>query len=223
MKARPIKKASYRAPGIVRRKRLLDAARALLSNRGLDEIGLTDVARAARIPKGSAYHYYGDILDLYVQLIAVMGEEMLQDVRRPIRGRAPECWSDIVAALVRRGAHYFVHDRAARQLLISPKTPPALKLKDRQSDKQIARTFEEQIERRFVLPALEDRTAIFFRAVEIADLMFGLSMLEHGEITPQMTEEAVHGVVGYLRAHLPEKLPKRGSGRLRAAVKKLED
>ena len=223
MKARTIEKASFRTPGIVRRKRLLDAARALLSKRGLDEIGLTDVARAARIPKGSAYHYYGDILDLYVQLIAVMGEEMLQDVRRPIRGRAPGCWSDVIAALVRRGAHYFVHDRAARQLLISPKTPPALKLKDRQSDKQIARTFEEQIERRFVLPALEDRTAIFFRAVEIADLMFGLSMLEHGAITPRMTEEAVRGVVGYLRAHLPEKLPKRGAGRPRAAVKKLED
>ena len=212
MNARALEKTSFRTPGIVRRKRLLGAARTLLSQRDLDEIGLADVARAARIPKGSAYHYYRDILDLYVQLIAVMGEEMLQDVRRPIRGRAPACWSDIVAALVRRGAHYFIRDPAARQLLISPKTPPALKLKDRQSDKQIARLFEEQIERSFVLPALEDRTAIFFRAVEIADLMFGLSMLEHGAITPQMTEEAVRGVVGYLRAHLPDKLPKCGRG-----------
>jgi AcrR family transcriptional regulator len=213
MNARPLeKKTSFRAPGIARRKRLLTAARALLSHRDLGEIGLTDVARAARIPKGSAYHYYGDILDLYVQLIAVMGEEMLQDVRRPFRGRAPSSWSDIVAALVRRGAQYFANDRAARQLLISPKTPPELKLKDRQSDKHIARLFEEQIERSFVLPALEGRTAIFFRAVEIADLMFGLSMLEHGEITPQMTEEAVRGVVGYLRAHIPANLPKRGRG-----------
>ena len=147
MNARALEKTSFRTPGIVRRKRLLAAARTLLSQRDLDEIGLADVARAARIPKGSAYHYYGDILDLYVQLIAVMGEEMLQDVRRPIRGRAPACWSDIVAALVRRGARYFIRDPAARQLLISPKTPPALKLKDRQSDKQIARLFEEQIER----------------------------------------------------------------------------
>jgi AcrR family transcriptional regulator len=209
MNARRSEKASFRAPGILRRKRLLTAARTLLLHRDLDEIGLADVARAARIPKGSAYHYYGDILELYVQLIAVMGEEMLADVRRPLRGRAPSSWTDIVAALVRRGAHYFVEDRAARQLLISPKTPPELKLKDRQSDQQIARLFEEQIERSFVLPAIEHRTAIFFRAVEIADLMFGLSMLEHGEITPQMTEEAVRGVVGYLRTHLPARLTKR--------------
>lgn len=207
--------ASFRAPGIARRKRLLAAARTLLSQRDLDQIELADVARAARIPKGSAYHYYGDIIDLYVQLIAVLGAEMLEDVRRPIRGRTPTSWAQIVAALVRRGARYFGAHSAARQLLISPKTPPELKLKDRQSDKRIARLFEEQIERRFVLPALADRTAIFFRAVEIADLMFGLSMLEHGAITAHMREEAVRAVLGYLRSHLPDRLP----GRPRAGVR----
>jgi AcrR family transcriptional regulator len=199
----------FRAPGIARRKRLLEAARGLLGTRDLDEISLADVARAARIPKSSAYHYYGDIMDLYVQLIAVLGEEMLEDVSRPVRTGARGSWSDIVAALVRRGAHYFGHHRAARQLLISPKTPPALKLHDRQSDRRIAKLFEEQIESRFILPARKARTVIFFRAVEIADLMFSLSMLEHGAITASMTDEAVRAVVGYLRAHFPQTLPRR--------------
>ena len=210
-------RASHRAPGIARRKRLISAARALLAHRDLDEISLADVARAARIPKGSAYHYYDDILDLYVQLIGVFGEEMLEDVRRPLKGRSPSSWVEIVAALVRRGADYFNDHRAARQLLISPKTPPELKLKDRQSDKRIAKLFEEQIEERFVLPRSADRTATFFRAVEIADLMFSLSMLEHGSITPQMIEEAIRGVTGYLRAHLPASLPRRTSAGRRGA------
>ena len=56
------------------------------------------------------------------------------------------------------------------------------------------------------------RTAIFFRAVEIADLMFSLSMLEHGAITPAMTEEAIRAVIGYLRTHLPATLPRRIAG-----------
>jgi AcrR family transcriptional regulator len=207
-----VQRASFRAPGIARRKRLLASARTLLAQRDLDQISLADVARAARIPKGSAYHYYGDILDLYVQLIAVLGEEMLEDVRRPIRGRPPASWTEVVAALVRRGAHYFNEHRAARQLLISPKTPPELKLRDRQSDKRIARLFEEQIEERFVLPRSAERTAMFFRAVEIADLMFSLSMLEHGSITPQMTEEAIRAVTAYLGTHIPPALPKRAAG-----------
>jgi AcrR family transcriptional regulator len=206
-----VQRASFRAPGIARRKRLLASARTLLAQRDLDQISLADVARAARIPKGSAYHYYGDILDLYVQLIAVLGEEMLEDVRRPIRGRPPASWTEVVAALVRRGAHYFNEHRAARQLLISPKTPPELKLRDRQSDKRIARLFEEQIEERFVLPRSAERTAMFFRAVEIADLMFSLSMLEHGSITPQMTEEAIRAVTAYLGTHIPVALPKRAA------------
>jgi len=201
---------AFRAPGISRRKRLLAAARALLTHHDLDQLSLADVARAARIPKGSAYHYYGDIMDLYVHLLAVLGEEMIADVRQPIRGTPPATWRDVVAALVRRGAHYFGNHRAARQLLISPKTPPELKLRDRQSDARIGKLFEQQIESRFVLPERPERSAIFFRAVEIADLMFSLSMLEHGAITHDMTEEAVRAVIGYLRAHFPASLPRRG-------------
>jgi AcrR family transcriptional regulator len=197
----------FRAPGIARRKLLLDTARLLLAHLDLDQITLADVAHAARIPKGSAYHYYGDIMDLYVQLLGVLGEEMLEDVRRPLRGKPPAAWTDVVAALVRRGARYFDRHRDARQLLISPKTPPQLKLRDRQSDRRIAGLFEAQIERLFALPARPDRTGIFFRAVEIADLMFSLSMLEHGSITPAMTEEAVRAVTGYLLRHFPAKLP----------------
>jgi AcrR family transcriptional regulator len=199
----------FRAPGIARRKRLLAAARTLLARHDLDEINLADVARTAGIPKGSAYHYYGDIMDLYVHLVAVLSEEMLADVRRPLRGGAPETWGAVVAALVRRGARFFDTHKDARQLLISPKTPPELKLRDRQSDRRIAKLFEEQIDRRFILPTRADRTTIFFRAVEIADLMFSLSMLEHGTIKPAMTEEAVRAVVAYLHSHFPATLPRR--------------
>jgi AcrR family transcriptional regulator len=209
MRGRGSRNIQLRAPGIARRKRLLDAARTLLAQRDLDELSLADVARAARIPKGSAYHYYSDIMDLYLQLLGILGEEMLADVRRPIRGSPPAQWTGIVAALVRRGARYFGSHRAAQQLLIGPKTPPQLKLRDRQSDVRIGRLFEQQIELRFVLPERRGRTAIFFRAVEIADLMFSLSMLEHRAITAKMTDEAVRAVVAYLRSYFPADLPRR--------------
>jgi hypothetical protein len=138
---------------------------------------------------------------------------MLADVRRPLRGSAPATWSAVIAALVRRGARFFHTHRDARTLLISPKTPPELKLRDRQTDRRIGKLFEEQIERYFVLPKRADRTTIFFRAVEIADLMFSLSMLEHGSIKDAMTEEAVRAVVAYLRSHFPATLPRRARAR----------
>jgi AcrR family transcriptional regulator len=203
---RPI---AFRAPGIARRARMLEVARELLCAHDLDALSLADVAAKARIPKGSAYHYYSDIMDLYAHLLALIEEELVADLRRPLRGAAIDSWADIVAALIRRGVRFFDAHPAARQLVLSPKTPSELKLRDRQNDIRIGKLFERHIASRFVLPDDPDRTTVFFRAVEIADLMFSLSMLEHQTITPEMTEEAVRAMVGYLRSHIPDVLPLR--------------
>jgi AcrR family transcriptional regulator len=200
---------SFRAPGIARRARLLLAARQLLRTRDLDRLSLADVAARARIPKGSAYHYYDDILDLYAQLLAIIDEELLEDARRPLRGESIECWADVVSTLVHRAVRYYAADPAARQLILSAKVPPELKLRDRQNDIQIGNVFVQHIEERFDLPPHPRRTAVFYRAVEIADLMFSLSFLEHGRITREMTGEAVRAMVGYLGGYLPSVLPRR--------------
>jgi len=43
-------------------------------------------------------------------------------------------------------------------------------------------------------------------------VLTSLSMLEHGSITPQMTEEAIRAVTAYLGTHIPPALPKRAAG-----------
>jgi AcrR family transcriptional regulator len=201
--------ASYRAPGIARRARLLQAARQLLRTHDLDRLSLADVAAKARIPKGSAYHYYGDILDVYAQLLAVIDEELLEDARRPLRSASIRCWADVVATLIRRAVRYYAADPAARQLILSAKAPPVLKLRDRNNDIQIGSVFVRHFETHFVLPARPRQAAIFYRAVEIADLMFSLSILEHGRITGEMAAEAVRAMVGYLGGYYPAVLPLR--------------
>jgi AcrR family transcriptional regulator len=201
--------ASYRAPGIARRARQLQAARQLLRTHDLDRLSLADVAAKARIPKGSAYHYYGDILDVYAQLLAVIDEELLEDARRPLRSASIRCWADVVATLIRRAVRYYAADPAARQLILSAKAPPVLKLRDRNNDIQIGSVFVRHFETHFVLPARPRQAAIFYRAVEIADLMFSLSILEHGRITGEMAAEAVRAMVGYLGGYYPAVLPLR--------------
>ena len=49
----------------------------------------------------------------------------------------------------------------------------------------------------------------FSRAVEIADLMFGLSVLDNGMITNEMGAEAERAVIAYLGTYVPENLPRR--------------
>ncbi len=204
-----VRTPAFRARGNLRRERLLSAARELLANHDLDTLSLADVAAKARIPKASAYHYHTSIMDLYAEVLAVINQDMYDQLRRPLRSGTFRTWSDVVAILVRRGVRYFDQDPAARQLVLSPKAPPELKRRDRQSDMRLGALFIEHISAYFVLPESPGRSALFFRALEIADLMFSLSVLEHGRITSEMTGEAVRAVTAYLGTQLPSSLPRR--------------
>lgn len=202
------RKSAPRVRGIARRELLLSAARALLEERELDEISLGDVAARAGVPKGSAYHFYEDIKDLYGALLALTEEELLKTQSLPITEPIRQ-WPDVVRILIRRGVAFYNSNRPSRQLQISPKTPPELKLRDRRSDLTLGSIYQQQMTAFFELPPLHNAAQVFFRAVEIADLMFGLSVLETGTITPEMGLEAERATIAYLATYLPEKLPRR--------------
>ena len=205
------RKTSLHARGIERRKRLLQSARELLDSHELDALTLGEVAARAKVPKGSAYFFYADIEDLYGSLLTQIQAELIAVLKRPIRSRIRR-WQDIVGALNERGMEFYQRSRAARQLQIGPKTSPDLKLRDRQSDVAIGKVFEEHVASFFALPALENRSRVFFRAVEIADLMFCLSVLENGTITPEMGAEASRAAVAYLESYFPASLPRKTRG-----------
>ncbi len=210
------RKRSYRARGIERRERLLDAAWALLATHELDAVSLADVACLARVPVGSAYHFYENIRAVYEALADRVAEQLLARHRSPLRRRARR-WSDVVGELIDRGVRYFAGHPAACRLLIGPHTPPELKFRDRQRDRVLAEIFEQQLDAAFHLPRLPDRAGVFFRALEIADLMLCLSMVEHGTITAAMTVEAKRACIAYLATYLPATLPRRRARRVRRA------
>ena len=202
------RKSTPRVRGIARRELLLASARTLLAEHDLDEISLGDVAAHAGVPKGSAYHFYTDISDLYVALLTLTEEEVLRTqgerILEPIRE-----WPDVVRVLIRRGVAFYNANRPHCQLQIGPKAPPELKLHDRRSDFALGGIYREQLSVFFQLPQLPNAPQVFFRAVEIADLMFGLSVLESGHITPEMGAEAERAVIAYLGKYLSAKLPRR--------------
>lgn len=204
------RKRSLHARGIERRRLLLESARALLCERDLDQVSLADVAARAEVPKSSAYHFYADMQALYAALLVLAQEELIQVLSQPLRGRF-QTWQDVVTTLTKRGAAFYMGNATARQLQIGPKTPPALKLYDRRSDITIAQLYEAHIGSVFKLPAIANRSRLFYRAIEIADLMFCLSMLEHGSLTKNMCREADRAASAYLATYLPTVLAYRNA------------
>jgi AcrR family transcriptional regulator len=202
------RKSTLRKNGIARRQQLLRAAETLLESHDLDAISLGDVAAAAKVPKGSAYHFYADIKDLYAALLAGVSEKLIAVLDAPLRGKVRD-WQHVIELLTRRGVNFYAGSRASTQLQIGTKVPTDLKLRDRQNDAAIGGIYERQIAARFELPDFPNRAGVFYRAVEIADLMFMLSVMEHGHITADMGQEASKAMCAYLRCYIPEDLRRR--------------
>lgn len=201
---RPVTQARGRA----RREKLLQAAAELLAEKDLDEITFNDVAKHAGIPKGSAYHFYANVMDLYSALTAEIGAELyayLSDdpEEGPIRN-----WEDVIVAMCRRAEDFYLDRPAARQLFLGGKTPPQYKRSDRENDKRIGLMLKSKLEKHFELPKIPKELDVFFHTMEIVDLMYCLSVIRHERITEEMGEEAIRAGVAYLRTYLPEILPK---------------
>jgi AcrR family transcriptional regulator len=74
-----------------RREQILDAANALFSQRGYDEVSVEDIASAAGVTRGLVHHYFGGRKEVYIALLHRLGtmreEELSPPVGRSARAR----------------------------------------------------------------------------------------------------------------------------------------
>jgi AcrR family transcriptional regulator len=74
-----------------RREQILDAANALFSERGYDEVSVEDIASAAGVTRGLVHHYFGGRKEVYIALLERLGtmreEELPPPVGRSARAR----------------------------------------------------------------------------------------------------------------------------------------
>jgi AcrR family transcriptional regulator len=198
--------------GEERRRQLIDAAAQLLQEREIDEISLNDVAAEAGIPITSTYHFYGDLHSLLAALAVRYGEEFVRLLQRPLPAAKISKWQDVLELMIARSVRYYGANPGARKLLIDGKVPADIKFADRLHDRVLGALVESTLARYFELPEFPERTRVFYHGVEIVDLMLQLSVIESRRITSAMTRHAHLACIGYLRAFLPEKLPRQSSG-----------
>jgi AcrR family transcriptional regulator len=184
--------------GVERRALLLKAACDLLCERDIEEVSFREIAHRAGVPEGSAYHFYANRFDLFTGLADKLSSLFVTAHQRPVPAAHRRTWQDLSAWLVDVGAGVYAESPPARQLLIGGKTPPEVKQADRMNDRQVGQLMFEVFERHFDIPDTVEVRAAFFYFIEITDLMFTISVIEHGEITPHMLSEAKRAGTGYL-------------------------
>ena len=197
---------SVQTRGVLRREALVNAAITLLSENNPQEISFKQIANLAQVPEGSAYHFYANKYDLFVDVAKKMSHLFREKQSQAIK-RNVETWHDVMDALTDRGAEIYRQNPVAQELLIGSKTPPEIKQLDRENDREIAKIMIDRFSEKFQLPEFDDFENVMFWVIELTDLMFGLSVREHGFIHDRYVEEAKRVARGYLSTYLPPVLP----------------
>ena len=200
------------ARSVARRELLLDTTVELLGERAPDEISLSDISTRAGVAVGSAYHHFANANAIFAALAARFAQELDRKLAQPYTGNEAGDWKSIAETAVSRAAQLYNERPDYRQLILGGKAPAEIKLSDRENDEVVGQIIIDAISQHFVIPEFPRRAEVFFIAVEMADLVFMLSQIRHGEITSTMCEEAQTAMVSYLRAYLPEKLIPKSVG-----------
>lgn len=190
-----------RAPGRKRRQALLDAARDLLCEKDIEDISFRDIASRADVPEGSAYHFFANRFDVFSALGKMLSDQFVTAHQKPVPANKRQSWGDSAAHLVDVGAKVYAASPPARQLFIGGKTPPEVKQADRINDRAVGDEMHRAFSRYFEIPDTREMRDAFYFFIEITDLIFTLSIIEHGRITPAMLTEAKRAGVAYLESY----------------------
>lgn len=190
-----------RAPGLRRRQALIDATCELLCERDIEDVSFREIASRANVPEGSAYHFFANRFDIFSAVADTLSEKFIAAHEQPVPESKRESWENLAGHLVEVGAEVYAQNPPARQLLIGGKTPPEVKQADRLNDRAVADAMHVSFSRYFEIPDTDEMRFAFYYFIEITDLLFTLSIIEHGEITEQMLAEAKRAGVAYLKTY----------------------
>ena len=194
--------SATRKRGRERRKLLLKAAYELLCARPVEDVSFRDIADEAGVPEGSAYHFFANRFDLFSALAKELSDLFIEAHQRTVPQSRRKSWRALAEHLVDVGAKVYADNPPARQLLVGGKTPPEVKQADRINDRAIGNVMYEVFAEYFELPDSDEMRNAFYYFIEITDLIFTLSVIEHGAITPAMLAEAKRAGIGYLGTYL---------------------
>lgn len=183
---------------------MIGAAYELLCELPIEEISFRDIAERADIPEGSAYHFFANRFDIFAALANSLSDVFIDAHRDPVPAAKRATWRLLAAHLVDVGASVYERNPPARQLFIGGKAPPEVKQADRINDRAVAKVMFEVVCEHVDIPDTEEIRDAFFFFIEITDLIFTLSVIEHGHITPDMLSEAKRAGVAYLASYLDE-------------------
>ncbi|WP_424814426.1 TetR/AcrR family transcriptional regulator [Roseococcus sp. YIM B11640] len=196
------------ARGRQRMEQILDAADLVIQRQGT-AFSLQQVAEAAKLPPASLYHYFPTNPSLLMELAKryLTGFEAL--ARSPIRHNRLTQWSDLCAIHAEMSLRFYHQHPVAMRLFLGPESGWEIRAADLATNERIGHIFYRKLIQHFVIAESEALERALAISVTIGDSIWALSFARHGQIEPEMAQEALRAKLAYLRLYIGEYAEKR--------------
>lgn len=212
----PDSAAPFRRPsqerGVVKFESLLDAAHALITEKGVNNFSLADVASRAGVATGSAYHFFPNLEAVFIALVERYDQSFTELVTAPLNRSEVRSWHDIIEIHFEKARDYINDNPPALILIIGPGRTWQSKQADTVGDSHIAVGMLETISEFFEVPPHPPPAQLLHLGIRILEGLWELSVQRHGRVTKAYSEETTKAVVAYLRLYWPEFMEPREFG-----------
>lgn len=198
--------ATRRVPSQERSRRrveqILDAAAEVVVRDGVDALSTQEIARRAGVPVASLYQYFADKDDVLLALAGRDMDEMDAEVLTALGALGPDDLT--VASLVRTTMEAFVRvyhrRRSFVEIYLRGRTNLAVNRFGREHNQRVSETLRDYaVGAGLAGPGLTPARALL--AVEVGDRIFQLAFEHDDDGDPELVEEGMALVTGYLERY----------------------
>lgn len=189
---------------------LLDATEALLAERDASDVGLYDIAKQAKVPPASVYHFFPTKEAAFVALAERYLEQLYILTRNTaIDRKLIRQWTDIYVLGSDRLVDFYNKHPVLLKLFFGSALSPEIRRRDLDYIKKLSERDYEWLNRYFIMPYIPDAELKFSVVLSIYDGVTLASYERHGCVTDEYKAEMLRAVVAYCKTFLPEVIPLR--------------
>lgn len=189
---------------------LLDATEALLGQQDASEVGLYDIAKHAKVPPASVYHFFPTKEAAFVALAERYLEQLYFLTRNTaIDRKLIRQWTDIYVLGSERLVDFYNKHPVLLKLFFGSALSPEIRRRDLDYIKNLSERDYEWLNSYFIMPYIPDAELKFSVVLSIYDGVTLASYERYGCVTDEYKAEMLRAVVAYCKTFLPEVIPLR--------------
>ncbi|OKH99128.1 TetR family transcriptional regulator [Streptomyces sp. CB02923] len=185
--------------GIERRRALLDAAEALLEEKGYEAATLKAIGERAGVPIASVYHYFSDRHRVEAEILQRHAHELDALIGAALDEPAPRTLRDAADAVIDPLLGYFRRHPSCTELWFSGRGATVGELVRAFDEAQAERLWRLLVERELVLPDTPRR--VLRLAFEVGNRLFDIAFRNSAAGDDATIDEARRLITAYLQTY----------------------